>query len=104
MCLYQRKIVHSKSSSSPKRLSIFALPSALWTSMCCMTSKLMALSGASRRSSLEKRCGDTGYIVLVRVSRLCKICSWNISTFFLDAALSPLASVKRKMREKREKE
>ena len=92
MCLYKEN-VHSKSSSSPKRLSIFALPNALWTSMCCMTSRLMALSGARRRSSFEKRCGETGYIVLVRVSRLCRICSWKISTFFLDAGLSPLASV-----------
>lgn len=90
------KNVHSKSSSSPKRLSILALPSALCTSICCITSRLMALSGASRKSSFEKRCGETGYIVFVRVSRLCRICSWKISTFFLDAGLSPLASEKNK--------
>ena len=46
---------YSKSSNSPKRLSIFALPRARCTSMCCMTSSEMALSGARRRRSFENR-------------------------------------------------
>ena len=85
-------LIYSKSSSSPKRLSIFAFPSARCTSICCMTSREMAFSGARRRSSLEKRWGDTGYMVLVRFSRDWRICSWKISTFFLEAGLRPLAS------------
>ena len=44
---------HSKSSNSPNKVSIFVLPRALWTSMCCMTSSAMALRGASRRRSFE---------------------------------------------------
>jgi len=60
--------------------------------MCCITSKLMALRGARRSRSLENLWGDTGYMVLVRLSRDCRICSWKISTFFLEAGLRPLAS------------
>ena len=40
-------------------------------------------------------------MVLVRFSSDWRICSWKISTFFLDAGLSPLASVIKKD-EKRE--
>ena len=74
-------------------MSILVFPRALCTSMCCMTSRLMALRGANLSRSWENLCGDTGYMALVRVSSDWRICSWKIPTIFLETGLRLLASV-----------